>query len=476
MAVPLFVDLDNCLIQTNILHESVALLVRERPMSAVRIPLWLLSGRSILKHRLAERCAPNVELLPYNEPLVEFIRQESERGRPVILATATHEKIASAIAKHLGLFAAVLATKEGENLKGRAKLAAIQRLCNERGWMRFAYVGDCKADLPIWAAASETYIANSTPRLLRLLSIDRKPAAVFNRITSRWRPMIDAMRLHQWAKNLLIFVPLAASHRLHEVGALGRAVLAFFVFGLTASAVYLFNDIFDVEHDRRHPTKRQRPIASGKLRMMEGAVLAFLLMGAGFALSMGLLPLPFTGALLGYAAMSFAYSLWLKQKLLADVMMLALLYTIRVVAGGLAVPVTISHWLAMVSMFLFTSLAFAKRDSELRRNALGGPNQVHGRGYQAADMPVIQNVGVACGCLAVLVLALYIESEQATQLYSRPNALWVVCIAVLYWITRIWFLAARAELPEDPLVFALRDRVSYAVALICATAAVVATL
>lgn len=469
--VPLFVDLDNCLIQTDLLHESMVLLLRQ-PGNLLRLPLWLLKTRNSLKQRLVERGTPSVELLPYNQPLIEFLRGESLRGRPLILATATHEKIAQAVAKHLGLFDFILATNERRNLKGVTKLAVIEDLCGERGWKKFAYVGDSKADLPIWAVAAETYVANPTRGLLR--RVTRKPAAVFKRSQRRWPRILAAMRPYQWTKNLLVFVPLVAAHSL-GLAAITAALLAFFAFSLTASAVYLFNDILDVEHDRRHPTKRLRPIASGELSMLGGAFLAITLMGVASGLSGALLPLPFTAALVGYAAMSFAYSLWLKRKLLADVMMLALLYTIRVIAGGLAIPVEISHWLAMLSVFLFMSLAFAKRDSELRRNALEGSKHMPGRGYQPADMPIIQNIGVTCGCLAVLVLAMYIQSDRVMSLYPQPHALWIVCLAIMYWVARIWFLAARAKLPEDPIVFALRDRVSYGVALICAMAIALAS-
>jgi 4-hydroxybenzoate polyprenyltransferase len=472
--LPLFVDLDGSLIKSDLLWESVVLLLRNRPWDTLRLPFWLLSGRATLKARLAERCLPDPALLPYHVHLVEFLRAEAARGRSIVLATATHERLARAVAKHLGFFDGVLASKAAQNLKGVTKLTAIRAYCGNRDWKEFGYVGDSHADVPIWTAAAQRYMVEPTPRLRRRFAGNDQTQSVPTHRTEPWRAWLKAIRPHHWSKNLLLFVPLIASRKAAELGSLWAAAAAFLAFSITASAVYLFNDVLDIENDRRHPTKCRRAVAAGDLSIPTALLTGMALISGGMALAAVLLPPKFGLVLLGYMVVTFAYSLYLKRKLLADVLTLALLYTWRIVGGASAIGVEISHWLAMLSVFLFMSLAFAKRDPELRRVMMGIADQSAGRGYQGADLPVIRTMGLTCGSLAALVLAMYIQSEQVAQLYRYPQALWVLCLSLLYWITRLWFFAVRGELPDDPIVFALRDRRSWVLGLICVAALAVA--
>jgi len=264
-------------------------------------------------------------------------------------------------------------------------------------------------------------------------------------------------------KNLLVFVPLLTAHRLHDDVATRSALLAFAAFSLAASGAYLLNDLADLDHDRRHPDKRRRALASGDLPLWVGALLAPLLLMLAFLLSVPLDGM-FRAELACYVAATMAYSLWVKRLVLLDVFTLAGLYTVRILAGAAAIPVPVSHWLLVFSLFMFLSLALAKRYAELsalaRRDGLSAP----GRGYRTADRTLVGAMGVASGQLSVLVFALYVTSSDVRALYASPGLLWLACPMLLYWVARVWLMAYRDELHEDPLVFALRDRTSMAIA------------
>jgi 4-hydroxybenzoate polyprenyltransferase len=278
---------------------------------------------------------------------------------------------------------------------------------------------------------------------------------------SRVGPIIRALRPHHWAKNALVFLPVLLAHVGEDVSNILHAFVAFVAFSLVASSVYVTNDLADMETDRRHPTKRSRPFASGALPSSLGPPLALVLLTLGISVSVVFLPRAFTETLITYLALTLLYSFWMKRRLLLDVLLLAALYTLRILGGGRATGIAISEWLLAFSVFFFLSLAFVKRYSELR--ALGEEDDmllVAGRSYKVTDLSVIETVGPTAGYLAVLVLALYVNSEPVTALYSNTAGLWLVCPLLLYWITRIWFLAKRGDIHEDPIVFALTDRVS----------------
>lgn len=275
------------------------------------------------------------------------------------------------------------------------------------------------------------------------------------------RLVVRAARPHQWAKNVLLFVPLVMSHRLADAARLLDVVWAFVAFSLCASGVYVVNDLVDLRADRAHPRKRERPFASGRLGTGTGLVMVVATLGGGFAIAAGLLTSTVVAMLAIYVVLTTAYSIYFKRKLLLDVLVLAALYTHRILTGGVAAGVPVSEWLLAFSMFFFLSLAFAKRYTELSAMPIGAEGRIQGRGYWARDLDLVRTIGPATGLIAVLVLALYVNlSPEVRRLYSQPFALYLVCPIVLYWICRVWFLAQRGQLDEDPVVFAVRDRVS----------------
>jgi len=270
--------------------------------------------------------------------------------------------------------------------------------------------------------------------------------------------MIRAMRPHHWLKNGLVFVPILLNHDAFDPHALWLGLIAFVAFSLIASAVYLLNDIKDVEADRRHPTKRKRPLAAGEITAAQAYAAVPILLIAAFSMVM-LVPQPknFLLALLAYLFLALAYLLFLKRKLLVDVLGLAAMHTLRILAGNAAAAIAISSWLLAFAMFLFLSLALVKRYAELRLTQDQSGLKKAGRGYQAEDIEALSQLGMASGCTCALIMALYVDSANVKQLYSQPKLIWLICPIVLYQMARIWFLARRGDMPDDPLVFMIRD-------------------
>lgn len=281
---------------------------------------------------------------------------------------------------------------------------------------------------------------------------------------SKLMTMLKAMRLHQWMKNMLVFVPLLAAHQYADVHRDVMALLAFFIFSFTASSVYLLNDLVDVQDDRHHKRKRYRPFASGTLSLITGWVSWPALLIVAVTLSVLFMPVLFTASLAVYFVLTLAYSLLLKQLAVVDVLTLAALYTLRLIAGAVAVGVATSFWLLLFSMFIFLSLALIKRYSELKtaRDA-GQVGALRGRGYEPDDLELVSSLGGSAGFISVLVLALYIQDNHAAQLYAMPQLIWLVCPVMLFWISRAWLIAHRGRMHDDPIVFALKDKVSWAV-------------
>lgn len=423
--------------------------------------IWLTGGKAALKARLAEHVDLDVRDHPFHDEVVAMIDVARSEGRRIVLATASHEKWARKVADELGLFDEVLATDETQNLSAERKREVLIGRFGERG---FDYVGNSHDDLPILAVARKGYLVN--PRLglggkaQRLetpieLIIDR------NSSTETW---FKALRIHQWLKNLLVFVPLLASHRIAEPQLIINGLFAFVLFGLVASSVYLLNDLLDLPDDRKHPKKRLRPFASGTISVKAGLAAVPLLLLAGFGGSLVFLPWGFTVVLGGYYLLTLAYSIDLKRRMMIDVMVLAALYTMRVIAGGVSFGLELTFWILALSLFMFLSLAMVKRYAELHSAVdRGQVGQTPGRGYWPADMGMVAMLGATSGYLAVLVLALYINDEGTTALYSHAEWIWLAVPLLLFWVSRIWMLAHRGEMHEDPLVFAVRDRVSLAV-------------
>jgi len=453
--VPLCVSLDGPLLRTDLLIESWFGLLRTRALLAILAPYWLMWGKARLKHEIALRTELDVRHLPYDGPLLEYLRDQFRAGRRLVLTTGSNEKYADEVATHLGIFKEVIASNVQTNLSAAAKSRLLVERYGDRG---FDYAGNAKTDLQVFPHARQTILVNPAPGVERTV---KQPTGkqMFAGTFSRLGVYLRALRLHQWVKNLLVFVPLAAAHKLGNPELLAKAALAFVAFGLCASSVYVLNDLLDLPADRAHARKRQRPFASGAASVRVGVVLIPLLLAAAAAIAT-MLPLAFLATLAVYYVTTLAYSLWLKGKLMIDVLVLAGLYTLRILAGAAAVAIVPSFWLIAFSMFLFLSLAMVKRYSELLELRDAGVTNARGRGYEVTDLATLQSLGAAAGYCAVLVLALYINSNDVRINYTHPNRIWLLCPLLLYWVSRMWQRAGRGQMHDDPLVFALKDRIS----------------
>lgn len=457
LARPLVVDLDGTLLRSDLLIESALGYLRRGIVASFHLLPWLVKGKSALKEALASRVELAVELLPYNQEVVAFIRQEKNR-RTIVLATASHSIYAERVAEHLGLFDRVIATTSDVNMSAEAKR---DRLVREFGRKGFDYIGNANADLAIWEAAGEAYLADPETGVLQKARRLGNVAQVFKTRQSPGRAFLKGLRPYQWLKNLLVFVPLIAAHQFTNLPLIGLCLLAFALFSLAASGGYMLNDLLDLESDRYHPRKRLRPLASGELPIRVGILAMPLLLLLALGVSGFLLPVRFTLCLAFYITLTVAYSQYLKRVAAVDTIVLTGLYTIRILAGSFACGIMPSFWMLAFSMFLFLSLAMVKRYTELLdARAKGISGQTKGRGYFPADLEIIASLGVSSGYMSVLVLALYIQDAKTVLLYHNPTLIWLACPILLFWFSRLWMIAHRGEMHDDPLLFAIRDRAS----------------
>ncbi|MFC2131883.1 UbiA family prenyltransferase [Bacteroidota bacterium] len=459
---PLCVDLDGTIISTDTLLESMLLSAKLKPYILFLFPFWILKGRAYLKKRTADIAIPDVSLLPYKENVITYIKDEKSKGREIVLATATHKPIADAVAAHLGIFDKVLSTDNNHNLRSENKSMALVELYGERG---FDYIGDSSADLAVWKSASGAILVEPDNSLLNKVKSFSNVIKVFERENKSLRTLIKEIRVYQWIKNILIFLPFLMAHK-PEADIILNAFFAFLSFSFTASFVYVINDLLDLESDRQHPRKKLRPLASGALTIHTGVLSAPLLLLAGLAIGIFLLPVEFLYTLLIYLILTTTYSFYLKRIIILDVIILSCLYTIRLIAGANAVNVEASPWLLGFSIFLFLSLAIMKRYTELRVILEQNKSKTKGRGYKVEDSTFLRTIGPISGYLSVLILALYVNSEKVFSLYNTPQMLWLTLLCLLFWVSRIWLVAYRGKMYDDPIVFMAKDPVSYIVGLI----------
>lgn len=454
---PLCVDLDGTLVKSDTLVDSLFVFLRQRPGSAFSLLAALAHGKAGFKAYVTGKVELDVVHLPYNRELLTYLQHEHERGRKIYLATGADQRLAERVARHLGIFAGVFGSDGATNLTGKNKL---ERLRNFIGSDQFGYIGNARADLPLLKASSEALVANPTLGLkLGIKSQGIKVTHSFHDASSPVRCLFKALRLHQWAKNLLIFLPLFLAHKAGMPKAMA-SLLAFVCFGMTASATYIINDLLDIEADRRHPRKRRRAFASGDMSAFVGLAISASFLIAAFVAGALLLPHAFLLWLGLYLVTTLSYTAILKRLALLDVLVLSGLYTLRLQVGGAATGTPISHWLAGFSVFLFLSLAFVKRFAELENLRASGATPKNGRGYLVADLEQLRAFGTASAFAAVVVFANYISGSDVMALYHKPSMLWLVVPMMLLWLCRVWLLAARGELNEDPVVFALTDKLS----------------
>lgn len=456
-SVPLFVDLDGTLIKTDLLIESAFFLLKRQPWMLLVMLYWLVFGKARLKEEIALRSVVDFSVLPLQKEFIEFLNDEARQGRTLYLATASDRRLAEPVAKQLGFFKQVLASDGHRNLKGSHKLEAILNCCNDSA---FDYAGNARADLAIWAKARRVIIVN--PDIGVTAAVKKRRYQVeraFDDRPPRIKTWLRVFRPHQWAKNLLLGVPVLTAHAFN-FSAITEIAVAFTAFGLVASATYVLNDLFGMASDRHHPHKCKRPFASGDIGLDSGILGMVILFVAGFGLAAQLSDY-FLFILLAYLALTISYSFYFKRFALIDVLLLTSLYIIRIIAGAYAIEVPVSSWLLGFSMFIFLSLALIKRCAELitlQHLALGTTND---RDYQVSDYPILGAMGIAAGYISIAVLALFISSPESVGKYTCPDLLWLLCPLMAYWISRLWLKTARGQMHDDPLIFSLKDQASW---------------
>ncbi len=456
---PIIVDLDGTLIKTDILWESLILLAKNSPLKLFFLPFWLSKGKAYLKSKIADSVTPDVSVLPYSSEISDFLKKSKTENRRIVLASASDERLVKKIASHLGLFDDAFGSTVENNLRGERKLELIKEITNENG---FEYIGNEKADIPIWNASKRAYVYSSSRSLRNKVSEREKGIHFFRKPSPDIMVFFRAFRVHQWIKNILLFVPLVLAHDF-SFEKIITLFVAFIAMSLCASSVYIINDILDIEADRHHRSKRKRPFAAGELSIPSGIAMSLLLLTASILLS-SILSLNFLWVLLSYFLFTSIYSLILKETLLLDVIGLSALYSLRIFAGGVVASVPISQWFLAFSTFFFLDLAFLKRFIELNESKLLNRTKLKGRNYYTDDLQTIKSSGISCGYISVLVFYLYItDSSTVNELYRNKEWLWLVGPLLIYWHTRMWILAQRKGIESDPVLFTVKDLTSWIV-------------
>ena len=469
---PLCVDLDGTLIKTDMLIESVVLLLRQNPLIIFLFPIWIMKGKSNFKRQIASRVSMDVSCLPYNREFLSYLNEEYHTGRKLVLVTASDMLIARPIADFVEIFSEVIASDGKINLKGSNKLKAIK---NKLEGQAFDYAGNSNDDLVIWRECNEAIVVNASRKTLENAKKISKVSKHFNNRKNYVRSFIKSLRCHQWFKNVLIFIPVITSHQIMNLQILTDAIIAFIAFCFCSSSAYILNDLMDLETDRNHFAKKYRPFAAGEFPLAWGIILAPLLLSISLLIAI-VLNREFLFLLSTYYLVTLLYSVRLKEVVLVDVVTLAVLYTFRVVGGNLATAIPVSNWLLAFTVFLFFSLALIKRYSELYAIDNQQKRKIMRRDYSPDDKNIVAMFGTASGYISVLVLAFYINSKQILVLYKYPQLLWLLCLVLLYWISRMWLITYRGKMDTDPLVYAMKDKSTYITAVVAALILILATV
>ena len=449
---PLVVDLDGTLIQTDLLLESLFSYLGAYPFRMLSLASALSHGKAPFKAEIARYAAIEPAQLPYDERVLSLIRQARGNGRQVFLASASNERFVRDVAGHLGLFTGWFASTDGENLSSSTRTKRLVEVFGEKG---FDYVGNDRADLPVWSSANRCLAVGPSSSVRSALKAIDANAFVLERGSGGFRRWIELLRVHQWTKNGLVFAPIFAAHRF-DLDSIVEATIAAFAFSLAASSGYILNDLVDLDADRRHWRKKRRPLAAGAVSARQAIVLALALLGGAFAIGLFVSPM-FVAVMLAYLALSAAYTLYLKRKMMVDIVALASLYILRVIAGAVAIGVRPSEWILAFSMFIFTAMALIKRYVELAARLDAALPDPTNRNYRTSDLNVLGALAAASGFNAVTVFALYVYSETVHRLYRHPDVLWLICPILLYWVGRALIMADRRLMGEDPVEFALKD-------------------
>ena len=449
----LVLDVDGSLLKTDMLFECLWAALGRHPWLAIKAVCGLFSNRAALKQRLAELAALDVSLLPVRLEVLALIAPAQAKGREVILASGSDKSLVDALSQQLNLKSAPLASDGVINLTGARKAASL----TARYGRDFEYVGDSRADIPVWQAAAGGYVVAPDSGLKKRLS---KAGLSVESLSgpSSVKSLLRAMRPHQWVKNILLLLPILAAHRSDMLGVM-LTLWGIAIFSAAASSIYIVNDLMDLSADRKHPAKRFRPFAAGEASIGAGMVLslglAMIALGGAALLSWSLF-----GIIALYMALSLSYSLGLKRLRWVDIAMLASLYTLRVVAGSVAAGVAMSGWLGAFVFPVFLALGGVKRLIELGKTT--GEAQLPGRGYARRDRADLRNISITAAIGAVVVYTLYTYSEIAQSLYASPWEIRLAALPVALWLGRMILLGWRGRMNYDPIVFALRDPVGLA--------------
>lgn len=465
---PLIVDLDGSLLRGDSLHEGVAASLSRPGVLLGAARALATNGRAALKRYLADRADVDADLLPVNRAVLDFVRAEHESGRKIYLATGADSSLASAIARRFPEFDGSFGSDGTTNLTSENKLELLVAQFGAKG---FDYVGNSTKDIAVWREANRAYLVapggsgSAVPRWARGIEF---AGVLHEEGKSAWRVWLKELRVHQSLKNLLLFLPLLAAHDFGNARSVLLLIAGFIAFTFMASSVYLLNDLLDLRSDRMHARKSQRPLAAGLILPLHAlgvsALLAVVALAAALAIG-----IPFFVVLVGYAVLTCLYSFWLKRVTLVDVVVLAMLYMVRILAGAVISGISLSFWFTGVALFLFVSLALVKRYTELSRPV--APDAHHalpGRGYVRSDAAVVLPLGIGAGMAVLLLMAIYLQSDAVARLYPSGVFLWLVIPAMFYWIANIWIQAGRGAMHDDPIIFALRNPASLIAAAIIA--------
>ena len=455
--IPLCVDLDGTLVFSDTLQENLIKLLLHKPEYIFVIPFWFLKGIAFLKHKIASEIELKYSLLPYNIKIIEYIKQKKRSGCKIYLSTGANEKIALGVSKYLKCFDDIFASNEILNNVGKTK---AEILIKKFGYQKFDYIGNSNNDIPALQSSKKGLLVNANKKTIIKVNKNLNIKTTVQKKNITIYSVLNLLRIHQWVKNLLLFLPIIAAHQLHNLDNVANLIIAFFSFGFCASAIYIINDLYDLENDRIHEIKRKRPFANGSISILTGLILIPILL-TGSLLIGYFINQSFFICLIIYIIITTFYTIFFKRVPVLDCATLSILYTFRIVAGGIVVNVNPSFWLLHFSVFMFLSLAFVKRYLELINSSSKNNSELLGRGYYKSDIPVVLGIGLTSGFASIVILSLYMQSQTISKLYQTPEIIWFSLIIVLIWISYIWLKACRNQIDSDPIIFALKDKISW---------------